>query len=107
MEATRATWQIWHVRAEAERQVRTVDLPAEQSAALVDLLVSEVIDHHSIALTAPPDGIEEPAELRRTDGSSVCTVAGADRYTSRRILDAEQRLLAAAGQHDGTVVDTS
>jgi len=107
MEATRATWQIWHVRAEAERQVRTVDLPAEQSAALVDLLVSEVIDHHSIALTAPPDGIEEPAELRRTDGSSVYTVAGADRYTSRRILDAEQRLLAAAGQHDGTVVDTS
>ena len=106
MEATRATWQIWHVRAEAERQVRTVDLPAEQSAALVDLLVSEVIDHHSIALTAPPDGIEEPAELRRTDGSSVYTVAG-DRYTSRRILDAEQRLLAAAGQHDGTVVDTS
>ena len=34
-------------------------------------------------------------------------MAGADRYTSRRILDAEQRLLAAAGQHDGTVVDTS
>ena len=107
MEATRATWQIWHVRAEAERQVRTVDLPAEQSAALVALPVSEVIDHHSIALTAPPDGIEEPAELRRTDWSSVYTVAGADRYTSRRILDAEQRLLAAAGQHDGTVVDTS
>jgi hypothetical protein len=64
-----------------KRQVRTLDLPAEQSAALVDLLVSEVIDHHSIALTAPPDGIEEPAELRRTDGSSVYTVAGADSYT--------------------------
>ena len=107
MEATRATWQIWHVRAEAQRQVRTVDLPAEQAAALVDLLVAEVIDHRSIALAAPPDGIEEPAVLRRVDGSSVYTVAGADLYTSRRILDAEQRLLAAAGQRGGTVVDPS
>jgi len=68
MEATRATWQIWHVRAEAERQVRTVDLPAEQSAALVDLLVSEVIDHHSIALTAPPDGIEDLPHAVRGGG---------------------------------------
>jgi hypothetical protein len=43
--------------------------------------------------------------LRRTDGSSVYTVAGAALYTSHRILDAEQRLLAAAGQRDGASVD--
>jgi hypothetical protein len=91
MEATRATWQVWHVRAEAERQIRTVDIPAEQSAATVDLLVSEVLDQRSVALAVPPDEIEEPIELRRTDGSSVYTVAGVDRYTSRRILNAEQR----------------
>jgi hypothetical protein len=30
---------------------------------------------------------------------------GADLYTSQRILDAEQRLVAAAGRRDGTVVD--
>ena len=45
--------------------------------------------------------------LRRVDGSSVYTVAGADLYTSQRILDAEQRLIATAGRHDGTVVDES
>ena len=28
MEESRSTWQIWHVRAEAQRQVRTIDLPA-------------------------------------------------------------------------------
>ena len=72
-----------------------------------DLLVSEVLDQRSIALAAPPNGIEEPAELRRADRSSVYTVAGADRYTSQRIVDAEQRLIAAAGQHDGIVVDAS
>ena len=59
--------------------------------ALVDLLVDEVLDHRSVALAAPHDGIEEPEVLRRVDGSSVYTVAGADLYTSQRILDAEQR----------------
>jgi hypothetical protein len=59
----------------------------------------------SIALAAPHDGIEEPEVLRRVDGSSVYTVAGADPYTSQRILDAEQRLLTAAGRRDGSAVD--
>ena len=105
MEETRSTWQMWHVRAEAQRQVRTADVPAERASALVDLLVDEVLDRRSVALAAPPDGIEEPDALRRVDGSSVYTVAGADLYTSQRILDAEQRLVAAAGRRDGTVVD--
>ena len=39
------------------------------------------------------------------DGSSVYTVAGADLYTSQRILDAEQRLLTAAGRLDGASVE--
>ena len=52
-----------------------------------------------------PDGIEEPGALRRVDGSSVYTIAGADRYTSQRILDAEKRLLTVAGIRDGTVLD--
>jgi hypothetical protein len=69
------------------------------------LLVDEVLDRRSVALVAPADNIEEPDALRRTDGSSVYTVAGAALYTSTRILDAEQRLVAAAGRHDGSAVD--
>src|SRR3954454_8194298 len=42
METSRSAWQMWHVRAEAQRQVRTVEVPAEHAAALVDLLVDEV-----------------------------------------------------------------
>ena len=79
----------------------------ERAGVLVDLLVDEVLDRRSVALVAPRDGIEEPEVLRRTDGSSVYTVAGADLYTSQRILDAEQRLVAAAGRGDGPVVDES
>jgi conjugative relaxase-like TrwC/TraI family protein len=107
MEASRSTWQVWHVRAEAQRQVRTIDVPAERAAALVDLLVDEVLDRRSVALAAPADGIEEPGVLRRPDGSSVYSIAGADLYTSQRILAAEQRLVTADGRRDGASVDRS
>jgi conjugative relaxase-like TrwC/TraI family protein len=107
MEATRSTWQTWHVRAEAQRHLRTVDVPAEHAAALVDMLVDEVLGRRCVALAAPADGIEEPGALRRPDGSSVYSIAGADRYTSQRILDAEQRLVTVAGIRDGAAVDLS
>jgi hypothetical protein len=32
MEETRSTWQMWHVRAEAQRHVRSVDVPAEHAS---------------------------------------------------------------------------
>ena len=105
MEASRSTWQMWHVRAEAQRQVRAVDVPAEQTNALVDLLVDEVLQGRSITLAVPGDGIDEPQALRRVDGSSVYTVAGTNLYTSQRILDAEARLLTAAGRQGGASVD--
>src|SRR5215217_1293102 len=76
IEESRSTWQIWHVRAEAQRQVRTTDVTAERASAMVDLFVDEVLDRRSIALTGR-DHIEEPEALRRVDGSSVYTVAGA------------------------------
>ncbi|MFL5533651.1 MAG: MobF family relaxase [Gemmatimonadales bacterium] len=107
MEQSRSTWQMWHVRAEAQRQLRTVDMPAEHAAALLDLLIDEVLDRRSVALVAPADKVEQPDALRRVDGSSVYTVAGADLYTSQRILDAEQRLLIAAGRRGGVTVEST
>ena len=105
MEASRSTWQMWHVRAEAQRQVRTTGVTAERASALVDLLVDEVLERRSVALAAPADNVAEPEVLRRVDGSSVYTLAGADLYTSQRILDAEARLLAAAGRRGGASVE--
>src|SRR5829696_9189278 len=105
MENSRSTWQMWHVRAEAQRQVRTIEVPADHAAALVDLLVDEVLDRRSVALVAPADNVAEPEVLRRVDGSSVYTVAGAALYTSTRILDAERRLVAAAGRRGGASVE--
>jgi hypothetical protein len=75
MEEHRSTWQIWHVRAEAQRQVRAVELQAAQSARLVDLLIGDVLGNLSVSLARPNDGITEPAVLRRSDGTSVYSVA--------------------------------
>jgi conjugative relaxase-like TrwC/TraI family protein len=105
MEKHRSTWQIWHVRAEAQRQVRAANLSTDNLDHLVDLLVAEVLSTRSIRLTSIDDGALEPAALRRSDGSSVYTVAGAELFTSARILDAERRLVATAGRTDGRTVD--
>ena len=61
-----------------------------------------------------PVGSPEPHRRRHrrtgrccggSTGRGVYTVAGADLYTSARILAAEQRLVAVAGRRDGAVVD--
>src|SRR5688500_1168998 len=57
MEASRSTWQMWHVRAEAQRQVRPTGVTAKRASALVDLLVDEVLDRRSVALVAAADNI--------------------------------------------------
>ena len=105
MEESRSTWQMWHVRAEAQRQVRPAGVTAERASALVDLLVDEVLDRRSIALVARlttsrnrrccggltgPRSIPSPAPpSTHRNGSS----------TPRR------RLVAAAGRRDGSAVD--
>ena len=105
MEEHRSTWQIWHVRAEAQRQIRTANLTADKPEQLVERLVAEVLGTRSIRLTSTDDGTVEPASLRRSDGSSVYNVAGAELFTSARILDAERRLVANADRTDGRSVD--
>ena len=76
-------------------------MTAELGECLVDLLVDEVLDRRSVAL-ATPTRASRTGGLRRRRGSSVCTVAGADLYTSQRILDAEARLVTPAGRRDGS-----
>jgi hypothetical protein len=55
---------------------------------------------HSVPLGAP-DPVTEPAMLRRRDGTPVYQVAGCQTYTSRAVVDAEQRILTAARTSGG------
>ncbi len=100
VQTRRSTWQRWHLVAEAQRQARRGDVTAEQIPALVGLIVEEATSR-SMLIKSDQDSIDEPAELRRLDGQSKYAVAGSDLYTSTEILAAEQRLVAAAGRHDG------
>ena len=106
MEERRSTWQVWHVRAEAQRHIRAANVPALEANRLVDLLVHKVLSGRSVCL-ARPDAIVDPKPLQRSDGASVYTVAGADLFTSTRILDAERRLVAIAGRRDGQIISAT
>jgi DNA primase catalytic core len=106
MEEHRSTWQIWHVRAEAQRYIRSADLAMAQANRLANLLVHEVMNVRSVSL-ARPDTSVEPKLLRRSDGASVYTVAGAELFTSTRILEAERRLVATAGRRDRHGITTT
>ncbi len=101
VEAERAVWQYWHVHAEAKRQLRTTGLRPDQLERAAEWLTETALERHAVAIEPRDKGIEEPEELRRADGSSVYSVAGAKLYTSRRIVAAEHRIVAAAGRTDG------
>jgi conjugative relaxase-like TrwC/TraI family protein len=92
-----ATWTRWSVLAQAQRELRGTcfTTSAEQERA-VSLVVEAALSGWSLS-TEPPELVSEPAPLRRSDGSSVFTQHGAERYTSQAVLDAEARLVDAAG----------
>lgn len=111
LEHDRATWQVNHVRAETERFVRSHDAVPDFRIDELDSLVDTVVEHVlsprlSVPLTARPE-IDEPAILRRSDGTSVYEVAGSARYSSPAILDAERAVVALAARHDGRRVTPS
>lgn len=106
VQSNRSTWQSWHVRAEALRRVRGIgDVPANEVDAVVSRLVDEVLRRHCVRVTQDHDPVREPRQLTRKDGVSVYRVHGADHYTSTAILNAEQRIVAAAGRQNGWSIE--
>lgn len=101
----RSTWEIYHVRAEADRQLRPhagFFADAEELVGAVDSVTAVALGRHSIRLDVQVD--ELPRMLRHDDGESVFRRRGAAVYTSQAILDAEQQLVADAHASRGAVV---
>ncbi|WP_194924385.1 MobF family relaxase [Catenulispora pinisilvae] len=100
-----ATWTRWSVLAQAQRELRGTRFttPTEQESA-VSAIVDAALSTWSIS-TEPPESVAEPTALRRSDGSSVFTQHGAERYTSQAVLDAEARLIEAAKYQTAVAVD--
>lgn len=95
LESHRATWQSWHVYAEAQRHVRDVGVAHSQLHEVVEQLVCSV-NERTINISPDVDPISEPLTLRRSDGTSAFRHTGVDRFTSQAILAAEDRILTAA-----------
>jgi conjugative relaxase-like TrwC/TraI family protein len=92
---SRSTWTRWHLRAEAHRVTRSLEVSPLAREGLVDEVTSRAV-RDCLELQAP-DINPAPAQLTRRDGASVYTVHGSTRYTSQElILAVEDRLLAAA-----------
>jgi conjugative relaxase-like TrwC/TraI family protein len=91
----RPTWRHWNLYAEAARQTMGWRFATIDDREAVIGTIVETAEQQSVTLT-PPELATSPNGFRRGDGTSVfrprhCTV-----YTSRAVLDTEDRLLARA-----------
>lgn len=117
----RATWQVWHLRAEAQRQARAHGVRLPDLDVAVDRVVATAIGEHSIAFndpdplthatTAATHDVTIPEPLQRTehggDGEeivSVYSLAGARQYTSQAVVDAERRIVESATRTGGRTI---
>lgn len=96
IENDRATWRRSHVGAEALRVARQVSNVRRDVSVLE--LTTQITDRamaRSLSISAP-DLNPVPDAMRRVDGESKFRVHGAERFTSTRILQIEDRLVRAA-----------
>ncbi|WP_156464798.1 MobF family relaxase [Aeromicrobium sp. Root495] len=100
LQQRRSTWLIYHVSAEVQRRLRSADLRPDQLRDVAKLVVDAALER-SVMVTTDHDSTAEPVQLRRRDGSSVYSVAGSTLFSSHRVLDAEQRIVRAAGLDNG------
>ncbi|KXP11583.1 hypothetical protein AXK57_21820 [Tsukamurella pulmonis] len=91
----RSVWTRWHVDAEVQRWLGAHQVPADHAADLAERIGEACLGgQNSIPLTPKRDAA--PDVLRRADGESIFTVAGAEVFTSAAVVQAEADLLTAA-----------
>ncbi|MCC6495551.1 MAG: relaxase domain-containing protein, partial [Propionibacteriaceae bacterium] len=105
VEAERSSWTPWNIRAEALRQIRAAAIPLDQVQPAAEAIASRALQGISVPIRTVRTLPVEPDLLRRADQTSVYEKPGATRYTSRRILLAERRLVDTAGRLGGRVAD--
>jgi conjugative relaxase-like TrwC/TraI family protein len=105
VEAERSSWTPWNVRAEALRQVRAAAVPLDQITRVAETITTRALDTASLPIRTTRAQPVEPAPLLGPEGASVYAQTSATRYTSRRILYAERRLVDTAGRLGGRVAD--
>lgn len=99
LSASRATWNVHHVRAEAHRQSRAIHTGDRD--CLVEAMVGRATDPARVVEIVMPRSVAEPAELCRSDGASVFVEHASTLYTTTQILEAEERIVTAGRDRTG------
>ncbi|WP_176460365.1 MULTISPECIES: MobF family relaxase [unclassified Rhodococcus (in: high G+C Gram-positive bacteria)] len=105
----RSRYQRHNIRAEAIRQVRTANPPADRITDLVEAITDRACgtDFAVILGDALSDDVAAdiaPNVMRRRDGRDVHTRHEATLFTTNAVLDAETRIVALAQRNDGVAV---
>jgi conjugative relaxase-like TrwC/TraI family protein len=105
----RSRYQRHNIRAEAIRQVRTANPPADRITDLVDAITDRACST-DLAVTLGDELSDDvaadiaPNVMRRRDGRDVHTRHEATLFTTNAVLDAETRIVALAQRNDGVAV---
>lgn len=100
----RATWRRWNLHAEAVRQTMPYRFASTTDREAVVGLIVDAAETTSLRLT-PPELASSPTVFQRhIDGTSVFRPKASAVYSSKTVLAAEDRLLAAAQQRDAPTV---
>lgn len=94
----RSTWTRWNVYAETERVLRPLRFAsAADRDAATENVVARATGGELVIRISEPELVAEPVALRRgSDGQSVYIAHGSERYTTSRILQAEEDLVTSA-----------
>ncbi|PRZ39717.1 conjugative relaxase-like TrwC/TraI family protein [Antricoccus suffuscus] len=107
LEERRADWTVRHVSAMVQRLTADVhfssDIARDREVARIVTAVTETAQ--SSVQVSVPEIVETPPELRRADGTPIWDAPGSARWTTTRLLDAEERLVAAAREDVQAGVD--
>ncbi len=106
----RATWRLFNLRAEVERQIRGNVAPAEWAEATEKVLAQALSPSSSVArgdpdVTEEPDLRAVPAWLRRRDGTPVHARPNSQIYTTESMLAAEAELIALSVEPGGLILN--
>jgi hypothetical protein len=108
IQAARAVWGRSQLLAAIDAQLPgwLGGLDPGQVRSLLDQLTDQALGHgHGVISLEAPELAETPETLRRADGRSIYNPHDRALYTTRPQLDAEEQLLAAAGQDGGPAAD--
>ena len=88
----RAVWNHWNLMAEASKQTMDLRFATTADREAVVAMIVDAAQVRSVSLT-PPELAISPVSFQREDGTSVFRPRHSTKFTSRAIVEAEQRLL--------------